>query len=85
MSSAIENAATNDAHANWSPTPIAATPGFLLQETRSRTIGSVGKSGNRRQETGPGGLSYFGPTRMAGGSAAGSFPAPCSAACIATM
>jgi hypothetical protein len=28
---------------------------------------------------------HFGPTRSAGGHAGGSFPAPCSAACMATM
>jgi hypothetical protein len=38
--SAIENAATSEAHANWSPTPISATPVPSWQITRNYRLSS---------------------------------------------
>jgi hypothetical protein len=40
MKSASENAATNDAHANCSPTPISATPPSSMAITRKRRLRS---------------------------------------------
>jgi hypothetical protein len=51
MKSASENAATNDAHANWSPTPISATPNFV-DCRKLESAGFVPKFGKNRQRRG---------------------------------